>query len=168
MNTSPFRKLPLRHWEPRAWQLGFTLMELMLATAVVGLLAALAIPGYSRVIENLKVDRAAQDLMLIANQVQRYRTTHDFRLPLTLDQLTGIPRLDPWDHPYRYLNFEDPAPGTQGKIRKDHNLHPLNTEFDLYSEGPDGLSSAPLTAAASRDDVIWARDGSFVGKGKDF
>ena len=53
-------------------------------------------------------------------------------------------------------------------IRKDHNLHPLNTEFDLYSVGKDGSSSAPLTAANSLDDIVWARDGSFVGRAKDF
>jgi general secretion pathway protein G len=147
---------------------GFTLIEVMLTVVVIGLLSALAIPSYSRVMENLKVDKARQDLLVIANQVQRYRTAHDFRLPDSLDQLTGIPRLDPWKNAYRYLNFSAGTPGIKGKIRKDHNLHPLNTEFDLYSMGPDGASNAPLTAKASRDDVIWARDGSFVGKAKDF
>jgi general secretion pathway protein G len=53
-------------------------------------------------------------------------------------------------------------------IRKDHNLHPLNSEFDLYSLGKDGRSSPPLTAQASRDDVIWARDGDFVGLASDY
>jgi general secretion pathway protein G len=56
----------------------------------------------------------------------------------------------------------------KGKIRKDHNLHPLNSEFDLYSMGADGASVSPLTAKASRDDVIWGRDGSFVGLASDF
>jgi general secretion pathway protein G len=55
-----------------------------------------------------------------------------------------------------------------GKIRKDHNLHPLNSEFDLYSIGPDGSSSPPLTARASQDDIIWARDGAFVGPAEDY
>ena len=53
-------------------------------------------------------------------------------------------------------------------IRKDHNLHPLNSEFDLYSFGKDGQSQSPLTAKASRDDVIWARDGGFVGLAEDY
>ena len=143
-------------------------MELMLATAVIGLLTALAIPAYSRVTENLKVDRARQDLLVIANLVQRWRTAHDFKLPESLGDLTGVPPKDPWGNPYRYLSFSSNAPGINGKIRKDHNLHPLNTEFDLYSMGPDGDSKSPLTASASRDDIIWARDGSFVGKAKDF
>ena len=75
---------------------------------------------------------------------------------------------DPWGFDYRYLNFAADAPGVKGQIRKDHNLHPLNSEFDLYSVGPDGESRAPLTAKASRDDVIWARDGAFVGIARDY
>lgn len=55
------------------------------------------------------------------------------------------------------------APVTQGEMRKDRFLVPINTWFDLYSMGPDGKSAAPLTAAASRDDVIVANDGDFIG-----
>ena len=50
-----------------------------------------------------------------------------------------------------------------GKARKDHFLHPINTDFDLYSMGPDGKSTAPLTAKISQDDIIRANDGGFVG-----
>jgi general secretion pathway protein G len=66
------------------------------------------------------------------------------------------------------MNFNANIPGIYGKIRKDHNLHPLNSEFDLYSMGADGDSKSPLTAKASRDDIIWARDGDFVGLAEDF
>lgn len=59
----------------------------------------------------------------------------------------------------QYLNF---ALGT-GQPRKDHALHPLNTEFDLYSKGKDGESQAPLSANVSRDDIIRANDGQYIG-----
>ena len=58
--------------------------------------------------------------------------------------------------------------GGKEKIRKDRFLHPLNTDYDLYSMGPDGQSQAPLTAAASRDDIIRARNGNFFGQAGDF
>jgi len=48
-------------------------------------------------------------------------------------------------------------------VRKDHNLVPLNTDYDLYSMGPDGNSVGPLTAKASRDDIIRANNGSYIG-----
>ncbi len=54
-------------------------------------------------------------------------------------------------------------PQVQGLMRRDRNLVPLNTRFDLYSQGKDGESRPPLTAKASWDDVLRANDGSFVG-----
>jgi general secretion pathway protein G len=75
---------------------------------------------------------------------------------------------DPWGRDYQFLNFDSPIPGIAALIRKDHNLHPLNSEFDLYSLGPDGSSQPPLTAKPSQDDVIWARDGGFVGLAADY
>jgi general secretion pathway protein G len=48
-------------------------------------------------------------------------------------------------------------------MRKDKSLVPINTQFDLYSVGPDGQSRPPLTAAVSRDDVIMANDGAYIG-----
>jgi general secretion pathway protein G len=146
---------------------GFTLLELATTAAIAAILLSIAVPTYRARLERLKVDQAAMDLRVIANATERYRTVNAV-LPDSLDQLGGIPRLDPWGRPYQYLNFAAPIPGIKGKIRKDHNLHPLNSEFDLYSLGADGRSSAPLTAKASRDDVIWARDGAFVGLGQDF
>jgi general secretion pathway protein G len=55
-----------------------------------------------------------------------------------------------------------------GKVRKDRNLHPLNRDFDLYSMGKDRKSVSPLTGGPSRDDVVRASNGSFVGLGKDY
>ena len=34
--------------------------------------------------------------------------------------------------------------------------------------GEDGSSVPPLTAAASKDDIIRANDGKWVGKGEDY
>jgi general secretion pathway protein G len=150
----------------RSRRAGFTLLELMTAAAVLALMVSIAVPTYLARVERVRVGRAITDLTEIAGAIERYRTAHDFKLPLSLDELQNIPRLDPWERPYEFLNFADDS--SKAKIRKDHNLHPLNSEFDLYSMGADGDSKAPLTAKASRDDVIWARDGAFIGLGSDF
>ena len=157
-----FSRLPLRKRGR-----GFTLLELTIAGAVVGLLAAIAFPSYARIMERQKVERAGRDLVKVAHEIERYRTTH-FAVPENLSDLHMTVPKDPWGQDYRYLNFSSPAPGVAGMIRKDHNLHPLNTDFDLYSVGKDGRSFAPLTARASQDDVIWARDGGFVGLASDY
>jgi general secretion pathway protein G len=45
---------------------------------------------------------------------------------------------------------------------------PINTDFDLYSVGPDGNTQPPLTAPVSRDDIVRANDGRFIGKAEDY
>jgi general secretion pathway protein G len=50
-----------------------------------------------------------------------------------------------------------------GLQRKDLALVPINTDFDLYSKGRDGATQPPLTAASSRDDIVRANDGQFIG-----
>jgi general secretion pathway protein G len=146
---------------------GFTLIELLMTTVVVALLAAITLPSYARVVERQRVGQAERDLRLIALRIENYRIGHGSP-PLALSELDMTIPKDPWGNDYQFLNFLSPAPGVNGKIRKDHNLHPLNSEFDLYSVGPDGSSVAPLTARASRDDIIWARDGAFVGPAADY
>ena len=59
------------------------------------------------------------------------------------------------------------APGHEG-VRKDRFLVPLNTDYDLYSMGKDGESTAPLTARQSRDDIIRADNGGFIGLASEF
>jgi general secretion pathway protein G len=151
----------------RSRQRGFTLMEIMAAVVIVGLLASIALPSYTAIIQRQKVQQAARDLQVISLSLESWHSKY-FAYPENLSDLgMNLPK-DPWGNDYEYLNFDSPAPGTNGKIRKDHNLHPLNTGFDLYSKGEDGQSAAPLTASASQDDVIYARDGGFVGLASDF
>lgn len=73
---------------------------------------------------------------------------------------------DPWDNAYAYTNIAEVK--GNGKLRKDRNLVPINSDYDLYSKGPDGESVGPLTAKKSRDDIIRANDGGFVGVAEDF
>lgn len=58
--------------------------------------------------------------------------------------------------------------GPSPKPRKDRFLHPINSDYDLYSMGADGESVEPLTAKKSWDDVIRASDGAFVGLAQNF
>ena len=53
-------------------------------------------------------------------------------------------------------------------MRKDRNLVPINTDYDLYSKGPDGASSPPLTARAGQDDIVRANDGAYIGVAADY
>ena len=56
----------------------------------------------------------------------------------------------------------------EGAVRKDGKINALNTDYDLYSVGADGESVAPLSASASKDDVIRALNGGFIGLASNF
>ena len=140
-----------------------TLLELVAALAIVMMLATIAVPAYNSYVTRARVGRAVGDIGTISLQLYRWQlSTRSF--PLTLAE-AGIDATDPWGRPYRYLRV---AGANVSALRKDRNLVPINTDFDLYSVGPDGGTSAPLTAAASQDDVVRANNGSFIGSAKDY
>ena len=149
----------------RRRQGAFTLIEVLTAIAILGVLAAIAIPAYGGYNERARNAQTRADMVLIDQQIARFEISNNGALPDSLDQIGGAPR-DPWGAPYQYLNLRDPA--NLHDARMDHNLHPINTDYDLYSMGPDGRSVKPLTGGPSRDDIIRGRNGRFIGAATDF
>lgn len=139
---------------------GFTLVELLIAMAVAMTLAALAVPSILRSIDNAHVARAIADIDALEADIEAYDQLND-SLPDTLADIGRGDMLDPWGHPYQYLNFAN-AKG-KGQMRKDRFLVPINSTYDLYSMGKDGLSLPPITAKVSQDDIIRASDGAYLG-----
>ncbi len=62
----------------------------------------------------------------------------------------------------------DGGGGVVASPRKDRFLVPINSDYDLYSMGPDGQTSEPLTVPLSRDDIVRASDGAYVGVAENF
>lgn len=140
----------------------FTLIELLAAMTIVGLLAGLGIPKLSEAVEQARVARAIGDLRAMAVEINSLDS-----LPASLADIGRGDRLDPWGRPYVYYPFPEGKGNAPPKgARKDRFLVPINSEYDLYSVGKDGASAAPLTAKASQDDVVVANDGGFIGLAK--
>ena len=55
------------------------------------------------------------------------------------------------------------APGLNGKRRRDKNANPVNSDFDLYSMGRDGLTVPQFAGKKARDDIVRANNGDFYG-----
>lgn len=146
---------------------GFTIVELTLALAITFVLAAIAIPAWRGYHERARVKRSIAELSLLADRIGAFELENRV-FPGSLTEIGASGLRDPWGGPYQYLRIAGPNPPNRGQLRKDKNLVPINTDFDLYSMGPDGDTKKPLTAKASRDDVIRANDGAFFGTAVDY
>jgi general secretion pathway protein G len=144
---------------------GFTMVELVVAMAIILTIAAMAIPNLVSAIGLAKTARAVADVTNMEDDVAMYQSIYGV-LPDNLTQLGLGSYLDPWQNPYEYLNHSTMK--GNGKARKDRFLVPLNSDYDLYSDGPDGQSVSPITAKPSQDDIIRAADGSYVGVAAEF
>lgn len=87
-------------------------------------------------------------------------------LPESLEDIGRGGFLDPWGNPYKYLNYAT-VKGL-GNQRKDHMQVPINDTYDLYSMGKDGESQSSLQAQASRDDIIRANNGKYIGLASEY
>ncbi len=142
----------------------FTIIELMIGVAILSVAAFISIPIYTQYKVKLNTAIAVKDIVNIQVAVESYYQAKDI-FPNSLTEVSMNLLLDPWGAPYVYLNL-DGVP--IGQMRKDQALVPINSDYDLYSKGPDGASVKPLTAAPSRDDIVRGNNGSFIGVAADY
>jgi len=134
--------LPVFHLNARKCKTvrGFTLIELMIAVVIIGILAAIIAPNVIGRLNDAKVSAAKQDVATLVQTLTMYKLDNSrfpsgeqglkalvekpVVAPLPNNWRTGgyIPRLpnDPWGNPYQFA-----SPGLRGDI-------------DVYSFGADG------------------------------
>ena len=128
---------------------GFTIVELALGIAILGVLVAIAVPAYERYMERTRVARAVLDIGDIASKISRYEL-EEREFPDSLADVGAATMRDPWGNPYQYVNHSDPK--SRGKWRRDKNIVPINDDFDVFSMGKDGQAS-------TADDInVWTMD----------
>ena len=145
---------------------GMTIIELVVVAAILGALATLAVPRFLLARQKAANIKAIGDISILQRELNAHAALNDDRLPMTLSEIGRNILRDPWGNPYQFLNFADVK--GKGKMRKDRFVVPLNSTYDLYSMGPDGKTTAPLTAKAGRDDIVRANDGAFIGLASEY
>ena len=144
---------------------GFTVIEMMLTVAIVAVLALIAMSSYAKYRERIQTMEAVSDIASLGPLIAQYALDNN-GYPNSLADIGRDTMRDPWGNPYKYLSHDTNS--ARGQWRKDHNIVPVNSDYDLWSSGKDGQSSPPLTAAPSRDDIVRANNGRFIGLASEF
>ena len=207
-------------------QSGITLLELIIATAIISVISMISTSAYTGYIETAKVSQAVSQIKTLSFLIDDYADENG-QHPESLDDIGNQNLKDPWGNPYVYFNLTSTSRNDNehggdndnghdsdndhdsghdndhdndhdsghdndndhrddhgndssdnehgggsdvniGGARKDRNLTPINTKYDLCSMGRDGKSKPPLRAADSQDDIIYANDGGYIGLASEF
>ncbi len=158
---------------------GFTLVELIVVITIIGILSTLGVNVYKHFIDSARNTRAVAEIRMYEKEVMNFLNDTE-RLPDAFVELGLGITLDPWKNSYQYINF-DTSPGAEdnrrtkgakgkgkGKGKGLEKDSPLNSDYDLYSMGKDGMTEPVLTDDASKDDIIRADDGSYNGLASEY
>ncbi len=152
---------PDKH-EAAHYNRGFTLVELLMVIAIIGVLCLMVLPQFSHLQNLAKEARAKSEIRTVEKSIIAYNLDNG-NFPPNLAAATTT-TTDPWGNPYQYNNIQT----NPGGAYVDQYGNPMNNDFDLYSKGINGLSSANLTDPNCLDDIIRAADGSILELGSDF
>jgi general secretion pathway protein G len=132
---------------------GFTLIELLIVVAIIGIIAAIAIPNLLNAIDRGKQKRTMADMRSVGTAVESYAVDNNvYPVAANAAALSGLvapiyikvmPQLDGWSHPFV--------------------VDTITTQYTLYSQGKDGSGNTCTAATTSTfNDEICFINGQFA------
>lgn len=129
---------------------------------IIGILAIVAAPSFVYVREKAQIARCSEEIRGLEREITAYALEKG-TLPVTLSEVKSGSLRDPWGNLYQYRTAADAGDDRRTFLGLDD---PLSDDFDLYSTGPNGISTPAINTAASEDDVVRTRNdvaGAFIG-----
>src|SRR5258705_12538876 len=108
---------------------GFTLVELLIVVAIIGIVASIAIPNLLNAIDKGKQKRTMSDLRAIGSAVEVYAVENSF-YPTAADAATIKALIDPI-----YIKVMPTMDAWANPIQVDASP----TGYTIYSQGKDGV-----------------------------
>jgi general secretion pathway protein G len=137
----------------------------MVVIAIMAVLSAVSIQAFSNFLRKAEASTVVTDIRFLEREIYKHRSMTGY-YPESLKTVGLESMQDPWGNSYHYARICDVW--GKGGIRKDRFMNPLNTDFDLYSPGPDRKTAPQLNEADARDDIVRANNGEFVGLATDY
>jgi general secretion pathway protein G len=120
---------------------GFTLIELILVTVIISILAGMVVLNFRGVAQDTRIRAAKGDIANYGTAVERYALDHNDKYPASLEDLAGGKRKyvkelnkDPWGNPYIY------------KLQGD--------DYQISSAGPDGTPGTADDVTSSSEHSV--------------
>jgi general secretion pathway protein G len=134
---------------------GFTLIELLIVVAIIGIIAAIAVPALQFALDRAKQRATMNDMRMIGGAVQQYYLDHSIypngastvsQLATLVRTYTGtVPQQDRWGHDFGYASDQ-------------------KNYYSLESYGKDGIDGTDISFATRNDfdlDLVYS-SGQFV------
>ena len=140
---------------------GFTLIELLIVVAIIGIIAAIAIPNLLNAIDRGRQKRTMADMRSVGTAVESYAVDNNF-YPQTGNSAEAIDAdLDQWVEPI-YIKNVPREDGWSNALY--YNEDGSGGDYTVQSYGKDGTDGncASGTATSDFDDNICFSSGSFT------
>ena len=131
---------------------GFTLIELMIVVAILGILGGIGIPAYMTYLEKAKVITAVAEIKMIMTEIEAYKAINDGGLPADLSVVAYQDFLDPWGNPYQYVNLEV---GGGASLGPSFASAKKGTKVNVFEK------RQPMGWSAAKANGLYAADGIF-------